>query len=60
MITNLVVTCVLMVSTPQGDICIKPDGNVTFPEGVALDRVSRQFWNELAKMFQIVKKDWCM
>jgi hypothetical protein len=41
--------CVIAVSTPAGEICVKPDGNVEYPAGVALDRISRQFWEEVGR-----------
>lgn len=57
---GLILACVLAVTTPQGQICIKPDGTVEVPAGVPMDRVSRQFWDEIAKVYPVIKTDKCI
>lgn len=57
---ELVLTCVLMVTTPHGDICIKPNGQVEIPEGIQIDKASRDFWEELAKMYLVLKPEKCI
>lgn len=58
-ISSLVVTCVLMVKTPDGNICIKPDGNITLPEKLEVTEASKQFWIELSKVYPIVLREYC-
>lgn len=61
MLDTIILTCVLLVTTPQGgEICIKPDGTVQIPADVPMDRLSRQFWDELAKMYVLVKQEKCI
>jgi hypothetical protein len=60
MIKELVLTCILAVSTPQGEICIKPDGRVEIPADVQIDKVSRDFWEELAKTYQLLNPQKCI
>lgn len=57
---NLIVACILSVTTPQGEICIKPDGKIEFPTGVELDKLSHQFWDEVAKVYLIIKAEKCI
>jgi hypothetical protein len=57
---ELVLTCVLMVTTPQGEICIKPDGNVTMPANADITKQSRRFWEELAKTYKVIKTELCI
>lgn len=61
MIEGLVLTCVIAITTPQGErICIKPDGKVEMPDNMALDEASRKFWDELAKVYVLIKNEKCI
>lgn len=57
---EIVISCVLMVTTPQGDICIKSDGNITMPTNANISEQSRKFWEELAKTYLFIKKEYCL
>lgn len=60
MLAELVFTCVIAVLTPQGEICVKPDGNVEMPAGVEITDASRKFWDELAKVYRVIKDEKCI
>lgn len=47
-VNELILTCILAVTTPQGQICVKPDGTVQIPENITIDQASRDFWKELS------------
>lgn len=59
-IESLIPSCALAVSTPSGDICIRPDGKVEIPADLPLDVASRRFWDELGKVYRIVKQENCI
>jgi hypothetical protein len=54
------VTCVLSVATTRGTICIKPDGNITVPDGSDINALSRKVWTELAKTYAVIKNEKCI
>lgn len=60
MIETLIVACVLAVTTPAGQICIRQDGKVEIPADLPLDEASRRFWDELGKVYRIVKQEKCI
>jgi len=49
MMLQIVFTCVIAVTTPQGQVCVKPDGTVDYPKGAQLDQLSKSFWDALAQ-----------
>lgn len=51
------ITCVLLVMTPHGAICVKMDGSVEIPSGVSIDTASREFWETLAKTNPFIKQE---
>ncbi len=57
---KIILICALAISTPQGQICIKPDGNVVLPEPNRLTEQSKKFWQELGKVYRLVKDEWCL
>ena len=54
---TIALTCILAVMTPQGQICVKPDGKVEMPAGLEIDKASREFWEEIARVYPFIKND---
>jgi hypothetical protein len=40
-----------MITTPHGEICVRDDGNVTYPKTIPLNQAAKEFWAEVAKMY---------
>jgi len=55
-----IVACVVAVFTPQGQICVKPDGSVEIPSGVKINDASREFWDQIAKIYLKTKDEKCL
>ena len=43
------ISCVLSVMTPQGGVCVHPDGTVSYPKNANMDALSKQFWDQIAQ-----------
>lgn len=56
-IEGLVLTCVLAITNPTGEIvvCVKPDGNVELTGDI--DKQSQEFWNLLGRSYL---KEYCL
>lgn len=53
-------TCVIAVITPQGTICVKPNGEAELPPELELSDASRKFWDEIAKTYTVIKNEKCI
>ena len=56
---NIVQVCVLMIPLAQGNVCIKPDGNVKLPKDMAVTEAARQFWQQLGYQYPTVIENAC-
>ena len=60
MIESLIVACAFAVTTPQGRICIKQDGNIEMPASIELTEASRRIWDEMARVYRVIKNERCI